>query len=551
MTENDTFDLLADRYLRGELTQSEQEELATLLETDASLVGRLKGQLLIDGVLKQAGTGRGPLPSDLLTPLVSGVQEFRRPQSRPPRWQRPRPLLFAVTGVASLLAAIVLILWFSCGLLPSIQSGKPLVRQPARLVAGHFGEKNSDFNCDAVATITQLENVVWKQGSPRHASGAIISPGWIRIESGSVTLEFFCGAQVRLVGPADFMAVTRDLGYCSRGVLTAAVPPQAIGFTIDAPQMTVIDRGTEFLLDVTSELSQVQVLKGAVELDQIPSGLKQLREGEGMLVSSDGQVKAFSGDVIAANLRATEKGTDLELRCARRNEVRSRLDQEPETLIHFDMKPEEGTTLSNRASSGRSLVGEGTRVRCDWGAGSLPHTSSLGFRRVADRVRILVPQELNSFSLFTRVRLDSFDRESSSLLTSDEIRRCGLAWQLTRHASEDSPVLRLDVYDEMSGQICHYDAVLPLTTNDLGQWFSLATVVDSQSNRVCHYLNGTLLCQQERMHTSPVRIGFAELGNAASTEGGGDYLMKTLGGAMDEFVLTARTLSGEELDQLN
>ena len=87
----------------------------------------------------------------------------------------------------------------------------------------------------------------------------------ISLNRGLLSLEFGCGATVALQGPAEFEVVSDQKGYLQYGKLTAKVPPEAIGFTIETPTCRSVDLGTEFgmAVDVTGA-SETHVFEGEV-----------------------------------------------------------------------------------------------------------------------------------------------------------------------------------------------------------------------------------------------------------------------------------------------
>src|SRR5262249_23648103 len=116
-----------------------------------------------------------------------------------------------------------------------------------------------------VAVLHQVTEARWENTGLPTQAGAPLPPGWLRLKSGLAHIEFYSGAIVILQGPAELQLVSRTEAYCARGKLRVTVPPQAQGFTIRSPQFDVVDRGTEFGLQV-GERTEVHVFQGKVEL---------------------------------------------------------------------------------------------------------------------------------------------------------------------------------------------------------------------------------------------------------------------------------------------
>src|SRR5207248_8478634 len=177
--------------------------------------------------------------------------------------------------------------------------------------------------------------------------------------------QFYNGATVVLEGPAELMLISRTEAYCAHGKLRASVPPQAKGFSIGAPQLSLVDRGTEFGLSVgADDKTEVHVFQGKVELDEPRSGPydpgagrlakapKELKTGEGVRVEGAGVVRK-----IASDPAAFQSSDQLEARL-RREAVRRHRDwlaaseeirKDPSLVVYYSFRdgPATGRTLSD------------------------------------------------------------------------------------------------------------------------------------------------------------------------------------------------------------
>lgn len=96
--------------------------------------------------------------------------------------------------------------------------------------------------------------------------GRGVQTGVFRLESGKAQIRLDNGVELSMRGPVEFDVFGQDHLSLISGRLTANVPPQAIGFRIDTPDMEVVDLGTEFALKVDSSgESKLHVLEGEVE----------------------------------------------------------------------------------------------------------------------------------------------------------------------------------------------------------------------------------------------------------------------------------------------
>jgi len=138
-----------------------------------------------------------------------------------------------------------------------------------------------------VATLVQAENCKWAGSELPTAVNSKLSAGTLSLVEGIATLQFQSGATVTIEAPTKLLI--RDAMHCRliEGTVTAEVPVPAHGFTIDTPDLKVVDLGTRFGVTASSTgNSQVRVFQGEVEVGGQNRELQRLTEGKGMNVSS-------------------------------------------------------------------------------------------------------------------------------------------------------------------------------------------------------------------------------------------------------------------------
>ena len=97
--------------------------------------------------------------------------------------------------------------------------------------------------------------------------GDRLKPGLISVPRGRLQLEFICGAQVLVAGPAELFIESESAATLYKGRAAARVPQRGRGFVLNSPAAAVYDLGTEFNVDVAENGdSEVAVLSGEVEL---------------------------------------------------------------------------------------------------------------------------------------------------------------------------------------------------------------------------------------------------------------------------------------------
>lgn len=141
-----------------------------------------------------------------------------------------------------------------------------------------------DFNTP-VATLIQAENCKWAGSDLPTAEGASLGTGTLNLLEGIATLQFESGATVTMEAPTTLEVYSRMRCHLVEGSVVADVPESAHGFTIDAPNLEVIDQGTRF--GVTASRfgnAQVMVFEGEVDVEQKGKAKTRLTEGEAIHV---------------------------------------------------------------------------------------------------------------------------------------------------------------------------------------------------------------------------------------------------------------------------
>lgn len=529
-------DLLLSALLDGELSAAEQERLGELLRTHPEAREHYLAYLELHGELA-LHVGGEKLPEPRLPAAVESAVADTTSASVPAPAVRRRRRAWA-TAAAGLAAAVLLtlLLW---------------PRKPAGPTRNDPATEPLDTS---VAVLLHAPGAVWEGASPPR-SGAALQPGWLRLKAGLAHLEFYCGAIVIMQGPAELRLVSRTEAYCARGKLRATVPPQAHGFTIGSPQLDLVDRGTEFGLDVApGGRTEVHVFQGEVDLykpgaDRKTAAQKKLLTGEGVRQDGAGAAQPIRLNPAAfVTARELARRSEEELRRCRERwlELCKEYDDDEALLAHYTF--EAGRPWS-RTLSDRTRVPHEPRdaaiVGCSWGPGRWPGKQGLEFKRVSDRVRLKIPGEYESITLMAWVRVDGLPNLNNSLFMADGWEPGEFHWQIGEKGK-----LVLGVQSNPKSRGAHYHAFDVLTPERYGQWLHLAVVYDGgEDGLVSHYVNGQLVQQEEVQFPIPLRIGEAEIGNWNVASHRNNTPIRFLSGCMDEFLIFARPLSAAEVER--
>lgn len=528
---------LVDAHLEERLTPTEADELSAWLVRSPQARRFFWEHTAVHGLLQRA----------VQLEWLGAAQQGRSPRGAR-RWAAPK---FFWAGIAAAAAAVAIVFW-------TARSGG----SAAEMAAGSETEARSQ----GVATITRLAGVRWSDPTATAAAGSVLAPGWLRFETGLVQLEFFSGASVVVEGPAEFEIRSEREAFCRNGRFRATVPEPARGFTVGSPNVALVDLGTAFGMEVArGGDGEVFVYEGRVRLTRIGAQpiAREIAEGRGVRVDAAGAVSDLvrpAASYATAGELARRQHEEARVRLAEWRETDRALGADPSLLVRFNFEeagPDDRTLLNRAPRSAASAAG--TLVGCQWSEGRWPGKGALEFKGVGDRVRLMVPGELDAVTFSAWVRADSLAHRYNALLVSDLYRRGALRWQLTQLGQIALTQVLVD--DQSLADPAHTQRVLSapaLPAERLGRWIHVATVADLRTGVVTHYADGAAVGAGKFAVQARALLGSVELGNwgiGPETErgrrlAGGGYLDRAFVGRIDEFSLHARALGADEVRRL-
>jgi hypothetical protein len=392
------------------------------------------------------------------------------------------------------------------------------------------------------ARVTQNAGVRLAQDGRSLPVGEALPQGRLTLGQGTLGLTYGRGVQLVIEAPAEFECRHAGLLLLHSGRIAAHVPPEAVGFTIETPRGQVIDRGTRFALDASSQTpTQVHVFEGKVdahahhdpttsrrlvtgEAASLAHGLEELQLRDGAFVHPE-ELPA-----VVAGLRLGQ----YERWLAWRQEVQS----DASLVLFAELDPQR---LAHGAAAEHMSI-SGTRpVQGRW-----PGKQCLDFNQQGDAVKLDVGGQRvwPQVTLAAWVRLDRLGEPYQSLYHTDDWRRGRpgqLHWMITRTAKMRLALQGNIIQGVPPGKPVFADAdssvpVLP----ERGRWVHLAAVYDSDARTVRFFLNGNL--DNEVLHdvAHPAQLGSAQIGNWNQRD-------RKLSGRFDELVILGRALRDEEV----
>lgn len=239
-------DELVDRFLDGDVSDDETALVIQWLESTASLQRFAKRAELhadLRSSLRRRGIQCSAMEACEPTALAAGSEQQAIPAASAVGSQaRAMPVVIAISVAASLLIAFLM--WSK-----DIQPDSSRVH---------------------LATIVSRVDALLTDGKSNWDRAKLVA-GEYQLRRGLLHLQFDGGVMVYVEAPARFNVVSGKRLVLQHGRLSASVPPEGIGFTVDTPEAEVVDFGTEFSVDVESGTSEVHVFDGLVRVQPRPA----------------------------------------------------------------------------------------------------------------------------------------------------------------------------------------------------------------------------------------------------------------------------------------
>lgn len=487
-------------YASEEISADELQALEAALREDAELRREFIEYLNIDSALGDlAALSRAELEE------IEAVRQIDRRPPPPPRSvvQVLRTYRTAViTGVVAATLLLATLLWLA---------------SPAT---------STD---PAVATLVSRVDAALTYDGELY-SGTDLATGRYQLERGLVHLRFGGGVMVYVEAPARFDAVSEKRVILHSGRLSASVPPDGIGFTVETPEAEVIDFGTEFSVEVGSGTSEVHVFDGFVRV--LPRGKRGGAKGEPVDLRESQAVKLKA---MAEKPVEIELGTDRFIRTFDEPKHRyPRAIKRLSPLVYYRMPiRDRGLAAIPTQYSGVVLTGDGRRP---------PHARGVStggsLRVLADstgrggRVDTPPPLDTSRFTLAVFVFLEN-RAPNGTVATNIRGNQGNFAFSLNEKGCLQAMIRN------HKGELISVstDTAFPLRT-----WRHLIITADGKQLRI--YENGQLLA------SSPS----SEMANSESDSlwfGTDPDGLRLWNGRIDELALFDRALSAEEITNLH
>ena len=365
-------------------------------------------------------------------------------------------------------------------------------------------------------------------GVPEVGSG--LGQGDYEIEKGSVEIRFRNGVQALVEGPGQF-SIQDDMHMVMKeGKIRTRVPEAGKGFTIETPDVDVVDLGTEFGVAVQEEAStEVHVFSGLVELHEASHEQPRLLR-EGFAAGwREGKPAAFPKRPDDGAFHSPRTLSHVRWRS-----LRDEVLQDPSLMIYYDFSIfPSGSVIQNLVNPGvyDGQISGATRVQGRW-----PEETALLFEGLDHGVQLEIPEALEEFTLCAWIKIDRFNSTLCALFNSVGLKTANFHWQLRENGQIRTSSQKVFYSNTKSS---------PLRS---GEWIHVAVTFSLENRKVRVYTEGTVRDTAPLQGVSPVVIGKASIGRWEKPT----YWPKerALQGRIDEFLLYNRALDTHEIRKL-
>jgi hypothetical protein len=418
-------------------------------------------------------------------------------------------------------------------------------------------------------------DVLWANPAAAPASGTILDNGVPQsLSSGYVELTSPNGLTAVIQGPASFTVQRAGVVALHSGRMTAIVPRNARGFTVNTPVSSIVDLGTEFGVSVGSDgATDVETFRGTVSVS--PSTTVAVGSADSVLINAGSARRVdLNGAVteIPPNGSAFVRPQQFEDWSAftaktpydRWKAYSERLRHDPDLVAYYTFSNATDTPdrLLNQSAVGPALDGilggDDPTQRPEWTTGRWPQKGGLAF----------VPGE------YSHVIVHSGIGDALDFSNGDQTARpfTIAGWICVNSAPADvggivakgfafAEQFAIDLHQSLDPRAWVRDSV---STNSkaqealgdplpLGSWIHLAMTCEPGSHDIKVYLNGRVSAERNDVPgkllrtDSPVTIGARP--RAKNDDGSIDYY-QPFEGRMDELAIFRRVISADQVREM-
>ena len=421
----------------------------------------------------------------------------------------------------------------------------------------------------SVATLTGGVDVKWADPEQPTDSDSLLQPGTMKLVEGYAQITFDGGAKVIIEAPVEIKLQNTARAYLQSGKMSATVPVEARGFTLNTPSASLVDLGTEFGVHVKEDgSSDIHVFKGKVSLlagkiddmiGKLFDTVEQIIEaGQAKRVLADSykiQDIQFGGMAFVRNMPSPYIPSPYELAVRK---------SKPVVYWRFDRKDSEG--VDNVVDPGRYRGRySGAMVFDEFGLRN--NALKLDYNRqgiVRAEDITFVPSAKNGWSIILWIRADTIQEGNICLNVTES--DTGQVTYTRQISLERSGRLAIRVFMSPEEQdVPNLDRGRPLERTTLvsttpalpGRWYHLAATL-APDGHIEMYIDGKLdastapnlkLVDNDSLSSNfVICLSSRDYGQTLWIDN--DKPLGSIKGAVDEIALYDRALPAEEIKRL-
>ncbi|MDO5553208.1 MAG: LamG-like jellyroll fold domain-containing protein [Planctomycetia bacterium] len=435
-------------------------------------------------------------------------------------------------SVAPVVTAITVFLVLATTII--IFVGKAMTRGPADPIT-------------TMARVNETIDVIWEKDAEEYKSGQLIDESHFQIKSGLVQLEMKNGTTLVLEGPVDLSVNSAMTAMCQSGKISVHVPKAGHGYKITTPYGSVVDRGTDFFVDVVKDVTQVEVKKGKIDFFTSGEDFFSLLANEyiqyGLSIPPVKKVfSAHSNYISTAEFQSQLDAWGKELQ-TEKIAVDSQVDDISGLVTRLEFSQIVNKRFTNYASN--SLGPTTVQVLgTEEDNGPIPGTTARKFTKHNDAITGDFSAGYKSMTFVARVRLKSLEQTTNVIYASDEFRGMPgtILWQVLTTGA-----VQFHITPQNSDELTEYTSPVVFSRKNINVWVTVAVVANAQAKTIQFFVDGNL--RGEVPWPNPVKIdpGRGSIGNFLGAAKG--VQMRNFNGAISEFMIFDRPLKRNELAQ--
>lgn len=122
------------------------------------------------------------------------------------------------------------------------------------------------------AMIIEEQNAIWEQTEWTQDVSKPLVPGWLKLKSGQVLIDFLGGTTIALQGPAELGLNAQNRAYLKSGRLATVGSSRVHDFTLTTENLTLVSQSSNFGLSVTPDnQTELHVFEGRVTVSRSQS----------------------------------------------------------------------------------------------------------------------------------------------------------------------------------------------------------------------------------------------------------------------------------------